>query len=127
MHALADWIAKLVLILYCIKIDIYIICSIVDQADCFSWWTFLYILVNLFVHSSEPFGGPFFVLERGGVFRIQKTLPGYGLVLYNILQPLSAHLEHLSKRRKRQVVQDILAVYTMTVLFFLQHYKDLFT
>ena len=31
MHALADRIAKLVQILYCIKIEI---CSIIDQADC---------------------------------------------------------------------------------------------
>ena len=47
MHALADWlyIAKLVQILYCIKIDIYIICSIVDQA----------LVVDIFVHSSGPF------------------------------------------------------------------------
>ena len=36
MHALADWIAKLVQILYCIM------CSITDQ------------VVDLFVHSSGP-------------------------------------------------------------------------
>ena len=48
MNALADWIAKLVQILYCINIDIYI-GSIVAQ------------VVDHFVHSSGPFGGRFFV------------------------------------------------------------------
>ena len=48
MHALADWIAKLVQILCCIKIDICIMCSIVDQVVDL----YLYILVHLFVQSS---------------------------------------------------------------------------
>ena len=43
MHALTDWVAKLVQILYCIKIDIYIIYSIIDQAD----RLFLYIPVDV--------------------------------------------------------------------------------
>ena len=37
MHALADWIAKLVQILYCIMINMCEICSAsiaIDQADC---------------------------------------------------------------------------------------------
>ena len=55
MHTLVNWIAQLVQILYCI------LCSIVDQAECNSRHTFSYILVDLFVHSSGPFGGLFFV------------------------------------------------------------------
>ena len=48
-HALADWIARLVQILCCIKS----ICSIFDQVDCDG--PALYVLVDLFVHSSGPF------------------------------------------------------------------------
>ena len=56
MHVLANWIAELVQFLYC---------SIIYHADCNSGpfctfkWTFLCILVDLFVQSSGPFGGPF--------------------------------------------------------------------
>ena len=34
---------------------------------------FLYIVVDLFVHSSGPFGGPFFLL--GGFIRTQRPPP----------------------------------------------------
>ena len=60
MYALVDWIAKLVQILYCIKIDIFIICSIVD------------VIVDPFVHSSVDYsfsGGG----GGGGFFRTQRT------------------------------------------------------
>ena len=69
MHALADWIAKLVQILK-INICIHVICSIIDQADC-NCGLFMHssgpcctcIEVDLFLHSSGPFGGP---LSGGG-------------------------------------------------------------
>ena len=48
MHVLANWIAKLVQFLYC---------SIIYHADCNSG--LLVLQVDLFVHSSGPFGGPF--------------------------------------------------------------------
>ena len=48
MHALADWITKLVQILYCIKIDIFVICNTVDQADCNSG-PFCILFVSLLV------------------------------------------------------------------------------
>ena len=60
MHVLANWIVQ------------FLYCSIIHHADCNSGpfctfkWTFLCILVDLFVqssglfvHSSGPFGGPF--------------------------------------------------------------------
>ena len=36
-------------------------------------------IVDLFVHSSGPFGGPFSDGGGGGFFRAQRTPPGYGL------------------------------------------------
>ena len=65
MHALADWMAELVQILCCIKIDICIMCSIVDQA-------------GTVVHSSGPFGGSFFVW--GGSSKPREP-PGYRTAL----------------------------------------------
>ena len=63
MHVLANWIAKLVQFLHC---------SIIYHADsnsgpfCTFKWTFLCSLVDLFVHSSGPFGGPFSDWGGGG-------------------------------------------------------------
>ena len=82
MHALADWIAELVQILYCIKINICKICSIVDQSvdlcyilvDLFVTfqWTFLYILADLSLSGEGEF------------FRIQKTPPpGYSPCIFS--------------------------------------------
>ena len=75
IHTLADWIAKLVQILYCIKIDNIIAASLIDQADCNSVHSsgpfvhssgpFVHSSGPFvhssgpFVHSSGPFGGPF--------------------------------------------------------------------
>ena len=67
MHVLANWIAKLQ----------FLYCSIIYHADCNSGpfctfkWTFLCSLVDLFVHSSGPFGGPF--------SDCPENPPGYGL------------------------------------------------
>ena len=71
MNALADWIAKLAQILYCISIDICIICSIIYQADCNRLVdVFLSILVELFVLASGLFSD-----WGGGFFRAQRTPP----------------------------------------------------
>ena len=93
MHALADWIAKLVQILNCIKVNMCIVCSIVDQAHCNSG-PFWCILVDLFVHfsgpfihSSGPFGGPSCLggggWGVGGVLQNPDNPPGYGLAYIN--------------------------------------------
>ena len=86
MHTLAK--LNLVQIIYC-KIDICIRYmqhdAIVDQVDCNSYiyWTFLYILVDLCIHSSGPFGGPFFVWGGGGrgFFRPPPPPPPSGMAL----------------------------------------------
>ena len=77
MHPLADVMAKLVQILCCVKIDTCMICNTVD------------VIVDLLVHSSGPFGGPFFVWGGGGggFFRTQRTPPGYGLSVSMIFNP----------------------------------------
>ena len=62
--------------LYCIKIDICILCSIVDQADCNSGPTFLCILVDLLLDLSSSGGG-----GRGGLQNPENPPWLYGLVL----------------------------------------------
>ena len=80
MHVLANWIAQLVQFLYC---------SIIYHTDCNSGpfcackWTFLCSLVDLFVHSSGPFGGPFSDWGGGGFFRAQRTPLATALVSYS--------------------------------------------
>ena len=114
MHVLANWIAKLVQFLYC---------SIIYHADCNSGpfctfkWTFLSILVDLlcslvdlFVHFSGPFGGPF---SDWGVLQSPENPPwlqpckynslsielGLNFYIYALLTNLSYYAPDLEGRR----------------------------
>ena len=79
MHALADWIAKLVQILYCITVDICIICSISLIKQTVIIEAKLYILADLFKHSS---GLVFFLGGGGGVLQNPENPPVLATALF---------------------------------------------